>query len=415
MNNDLFPIDLVQRQSLPHLVAFCFAPLVIKTMTVRCKVRPEANDWLEHASREVNQVWNFANQTSHEALNRFVQKSLPLKKNNKLPSERQWLSSCDLGSLVAGCGGVFEKIGVDVAQKVVSEFVTRRNQFKKNKLRFRCSSGRRRSLGWVPFKGANIRQKGNSLRFMGKRIRLFNDEYYFEHRKKALKVSEGNFAQNSLGDWFLNQVMEVPFASLKPLNPTDKIGIDLGKDISMSNGEKIHYSFYRNKEEKMAVLQKRGHKKQAKRLSIKIKNKRLNQQHQDTTRLVREYGSFCIGDISVVRIKQKTAFLKMGKSVSDNSLGQFKAFLNYKGHWAGRTVVLVSEKDTTRVCSNCGLKSGPKGLKQLDVRRWHCQGCETWHDRDHNAAKNMLTQPLSIQNASFQPRKRLPFAGTRER
>jgi hypothetical protein len=63
--------------ALPPLLALSFAPLLVKTLTIRCKVRPEAYAWLEQAGREVNQVWNFANATSHESLNSYTRKRLP--------------------------------------------------------------------------------------------------------------------------------------------------------------------------------------------------------------------------------------------------------------------------------------------------------------------------------------------------
>ena len=425
MNDGPVPAS-VQGVALPPLVAFACAPLIVKTLTIRCKVRPEAWSWLEHAGREVNQVWNYVNATSYESLNGYVRKSLPpvtsskpakptKSISSKTHEQAKWLSAFDLSALVAGCGEVFEKIGVDVAQKVCGEFVQKRTQFKKAKLRFRASGGARRALGWIPFKTVNIRQKGNSLTFCGKRIRLFNPEYYLAHRNVALKLREGNFAQNALGEWFLNQVMDVAFASLVPETKgvSSSVGIDPGKDLSLSTGEKLVYAFYREAEGKIANLQRRGHKKQAKFANNKVKNQRLNQQHQDTTRLVREFGEIYIGDNSVARMKRRTKGLKMGKSVSDNAIGQFKTLLSYKGHWAGRKVVLVSERNTTQACCNCGLLNGPKGLKQLGVRKWHCQGCDTWHDRDINSATNMLAAPLSSKNAAFQPRGGLPFAGTR--
>src|SRR2546429_2100733 len=57
---------------------------------------------------------------------------------------------------------------------------------------------------------------------------------------------------------------------------------------------------------------------------------------------------------------------------------------------AGRSVVIVSERFTTRVCSSCGCLTGPSGPRQLAVRRWCCSECGTEHDRDVNAARNIL-------------------------
>ena len=423
MNDGHVPevLNALPEKAKSSLVAFAFAPLFVKTLTIRCKVRPEAYPWLDQAAREVNQVWNFANATSYASINSYTRKTLPAcrqtKRLGKTYEKAKWLSAFDLNSLIAGCGDTFQRIGIDVAQSVVSEFVRKRTQFKKAKLRFRKSSGSKKSLGWIPFKAVNIRQKGNSLTFCGKRVRLFNSEYYFNHRKVAVKICEGNFSQNALGEWFLNHVMEIAFLSLPSFTKENeehyKVGMDPGKDISLSTGEKLVYSFYRDNEKKLTQLQKRGHKKQAKYLNNDIKNKRLNQQHQDTTRLIREHGEFYIGDNSIARMKKKKGVIQMGKSLSDNSIGQFKTLLKYKGHRANRKVVLVSERFTSQACSNCGSRSGPKGLRHLVVRKWHCQDCNTWHDRDTNAAINMICAQISTKNATFQPRNRLLFAETR--
>jgi transposase len=80
----------------------------------------------------------------------------------------------------------------------------------------------------------------------------------------------------------------------------------------------------------------------------------------------------------------------MAKSVLDSGWGMLKRFLQYKGEHAGRTVEIVSEMYTTQACSNCGCLSGPKGLRQLDVRQWDCVECGVTHDRDINSALNIL-------------------------
>ena len=80
----------------------------------------------------------------------------------------------------------------------------------------------------------------------------------------------------------------------------------------------------------------------------------------------------------------------MAKAVLDSGWGMLKRMLQYKGEYAGCTVEVVSERNTTRVCSNCGAFTGPRGLKQLVVRSWECACCGEWHDRDVNAARNIL-------------------------
>jgi len=106
--------------------------------TLRLKVKTEAYAWLNAAAVEVNQVWNWANETSYKAARPFVGRA-------------RWLSGFDLDKLAAGATDYFEHIGSDTIQRVNAEFANRRRQFKKAKLRWRVSRGAKRSLGWIPF------------------------------------------------------------------------------------------------------------------------------------------------------------------------------------------------------------------------------------------------------------------------
>src|SRR5258708_17906442 len=81
----------------------------------------------------------------------------------------------------------------------------------------------------------------------------------------------------------------------------------------------------------------------------------------------------------------------MAKSVLDAGWGMLKTQLQYKGQQAGRSVLIVSERNTTRTCSSCKALTGPTGLDMLDVRIWVCSACGDTHDRDVNAARNTLS------------------------
>jgi DNA-binding transcriptional MerR regulator len=80
----------------------------------------------------------------------------------------------------------------------------------------------------------------------------------------------------------------------------------------------------------------------------------------------------------------------MAKSVLDAGWGMLRAQLQYKGQQAGRSVFIVNERNTTRTCSNCRSLTGPTGLDMLVVRAWVCSECGVTHDRDVNAARNIL-------------------------
>ena len=385
------------------------------TKTISFKVRPECWAWLDQAAREVNQVWNFCNDTSHRAIRPFA-------------GSGKWLSAFDLNKLMAGCGDGFQRIGIDVAQCVAKEYVDKRVQARKTKLAWRVSSGAKRSLGWIPFKTLNIRVDGkNRLAFMGKRIRLFEQNRYLGFRSEGT-LRQGNFSQNALGEWFFSQTVDIQRMQLPALDPHSQVGIDPGSKTAMtlSTGETFAYTFYRDAEHQISGLQKRGHKKQAKRVHQKVRNTRRHQFHQDTNRLVQEHARFFIGDMSSSRLKKRAksksnpdgSYAKrrgprLGKSLSDGAVAMWTNMLIVKSHWAGRHATLVNERFTTQVCSNCGQRTGPKGLRQLVVRQWTCSACGAEHERDINSAVNMLTAPVSPRNPSAQPKSRLPSAGTR--
>jgi putative transposase len=343
------------------------APPCIRTL--RLKVKAEAYPWLNAAAVEVNQVWNWGNETSYKAVRPFA-------------GPGKWLTGFDLDKLAAGASECFEHIGSDTIQRVNAEFARRRRQFKKAKLRWRVSHGARRSLGWIPFKALQLKRKGKSLRFAGKAIRVFEQEMLDGARWKS-----GCFAQDAVGDWWL--CLPVERATTPSVAKNDEVGLDLGlKDtVATSDGEKLEAGrFYRNIERKIAQAQRRGHKRQAKRLHRTAARRRKDALHQYSRKIVDRYQSIIIGDVSSTKLVKT----RMAKSVLDAGWGMLKTLLQYKGQQAGRSVRVVSERNTTRTCSSCGSLTGPTGLDMCAVRSWMCSECGDTHDRDVNAAKNIL-------------------------
>jgi transposase len=86
---------------------------------------------------------------------------------------------------------------------------------------------------------------------------------------------------------------------------------------------------------------------------------------------------------------------RMAKSVLDSGWGLLKTQLQYKGQWAGRSVQIVNEANTSRACSCCGSLTGPSGVNGLRVRTWTCHERGVAHDRDVNAARNILSVGVS--------------------
>jgi putative transposase len=338
--------------------------------TLRLKVKTEGYAWLNAAAVEVNQVWNFANATSYKAARPFA-------------GPGKWLSAFVLDKLTAGATECFERIGADTIQRINAEFATRRRQFKRAKLRWRVSRGSRRSLGWIPFKAVQLKRKGKALRFSGKTFRVFEQELLQDVRWRC-----GCFAQDSVGDWWLCLPIEQAMEQVPA--PKESAGLDLGlKDtVATSDGEKLQTGhFYRDIEQKIACAQRRGHKRQAKRLHRTAARRRRDALHKFSRKIVNEYQMIVVGDVSSLNLVKT----RMAKSVLDAGWGMLKTQLQYKGLQAGRCVFIVNERNTTRTCSSCKALTGPAGLDMLVVRTWVCSECGVTHDRDVNAARNILS------------------------
>jgi putative transposase len=342
---------------------------VFFTRTLRLKVRAESYAWLNAAAVEVNTVFNYCNETSLSAITRTDKK-------------RKWLSGFDLCDLTSGATKYFSRIGADTIQLICMQYAHNRRKANKTKLRWRASQGAGKSLGWVPFKAANLKRKGNALRFAGKAFRVFDAE-----KLEGVNWQQGCFAEDACGDWWLCLPVNHPFKT--SVAPRESVGIDLGlKSIATtSDGEILEAGRWtRTYEDRLASAQRRGHKHKAKRIHRKIARCRADALHKFSRKIVDQYQTIVVGDVS----SSKLVNTNMAKSVLDAGWWKLKTQLQYKGEHAGRSVSIVNERNTTRVCSSCGCVSGPSGLRQLVVRRWTCSECGVTHDRDVNAARNIL-------------------------
>jgi len=170
-----------------------------------------------------------------------------------------------------------------------------------------------------------------------------------------------------------------------------EVGIDLGlkTTATLSNGQKVkNGSYYRMMETRLANAQRSKRKRLTKTLHAKIRNKRLDDLHKASTQIVLENKLIVVGKLSV----KKMIKTKMAKSTHDAGTSMFKTMLKYKASALQRVYVEVAETNTTRTCSICGVipDSSPKGLKGLSIREWVCCECGAIHDRDINAALNIL-------------------------
>lgn len=353
-------------------------PTFSTVKTLQLKLRPGHAAWLNAAAIEVNQAWNYFNEVSFKAAQPYYGKP-------------KFLSGYDLQGLAKGAYEFFDHIKSGTINEVARGYASRRIQQKRRRLAWRVSAGPRRSLGWVPFRDEQIRFKKGALVFAGRRIRVY-DSYGLD----KYELRAGNFSQNALGEWFIN--IAVKTAEVPQELPAKAVGIDLGLRTiaTASDGQTLPAGRWTNEyAERLAQAQRRGHKKQAKRLHRKAANCRKDALHKFSRKLVNECGAIYIGDVS----SSKLVKTRMAKSVLDSGWSLLTNMLQYKGRQAGRVVEIVNEKFTTQDCSNCGRRAGPKGLKELGVTGWTCDGCGCTHNRDVNAAKNLLALGLKGPSA----------------
>jgi len=171
----------------------------------------------------------------------------------------------------------------------------------------------------------------------------------------------------------------------------DKIGVDLGlKDTATcSDGTKLEAGrFYRDMESKLAVAQRAGKKKRVRNIHAKIANRRKDALHKFSRHLVNRAGEIYVGNVK----SSSMVKTKMTKSVLDAGWAMLKTMLEYKCDNACIVFKEVNEAYTTQICSCCGCisDSSPKGRAGLRIREWTCSECGVTHDRDINAAKNIL-------------------------
>ena len=455
------------------------ADLVVSTLTLQSKVQKNAYAWLEQAAREVNQVWNHANAASHKAWNNYAGKRKWLsafevnalfagcgevfrkigidtaqsvvaehatRRNQYSRSKLTWRKSGgsrrslgwvpfkapNLRFSLQGADGKPVVLKGDKQPVVPAWPKAFAHESKEDYKARRAAFAPLRAQAEMDLQAWEHRRVQAaakiSISFMGKSIRLFNGNRLVTAYKLACQgvgcVRAGNFAQDAVGDWYLNVVIDRVELSLAPVNGFDSsIGFDPGQKDALtgSDGSALPSGFYREAEKAIQQAQRRGHKKQATRLNRKVRRRRQDARNKYCRTQVDDHGRLWVGNLPA-RKMARSNLKGQAKSVHDAAFGGAFSTLQAMGHRAGRVVEKVSEWNSTRRCSSCQALTGPTGLDNCVVRQWVCSACGANHQRDHNSGENLRhVGETGWQNRSSGERKAgiaaprywRPFAGTR--
>ena len=207
------------------------------------------------------------------------------------------------------------------------------------------------------------------------------------HRPIEGKIKTLTITRSATGKWYACFSVET---QAQPLPANDRaVGIDVGLShfATLSNGEQIaNPRFFRTDEKALARAQRREKRRASRRIHERITNRRRNFAHQLSHALVSMFGVIAFEDLNIKGMVKNHC---LAKSISDAAWNQLVQFTLYKAENAGRTCVQVDPRNTSKLCSACGLIVE----KDLSVRVHYCS-CGLVLDRDHNAAINILALGL---------------------
>jgi putative transposase len=295
-----------------------------------------------------------------------------------------------------------------------------------------------RRAGWGSVGGSGkVRLRPQAIRFTANarfkilpdgRLRLpkIGDVPVRWSRPLPCEPSSVTVIRDAAGRYFASFVVQTdPAADARRFPPAGAaVGIDLGLAASavLSDGTKVTAPrLLRRAEKKIRRLQRahsrkqRGSRNKEKsrvrlaRAHAAVANRRAEFCHQVSTRIIRENQAVYVEDLCVAGLGRT----RLAKSVHDAGWATFVTMLEYKAARYGRTFARTGRfEPTSQACSACGARDGPK---PLSVRTWTCPACRTVHDRDINAARNILAlgrrESLNACGGGVRPAGTLAAAG----
>lgn len=283
-----------------------------------------------------------------------------------------------------------------------------------------------KNIGWPSFKSKkkarrsyttnNQINNGSATVFLGKdyiRLPKVGNVRAVIHRmpKANWRLKAATISQVKSGRYFCSVLFEFE-QEVVPVLPTVDHG--LGLDYSSpqlyvdSNGSDPEFPhFYRHAEAQLAVAQRRlakmkyGSKNYYKQLHrVQVLHEHVANQRKDFLhKLSREIANSCdIVCVEDINLRGLAGSLHLGKSTNDNGFGMLREFLQYKLEEQGKSFIKIDRNyPSSQMCGNCGVLN--PDVKDLSLRKWTCPCCGVHHDRDVNAARNILRAGIDIYYA----------------
>ena len=269
--------------------------------------------------------------------------------------------------------------------------------------------------GFPKFKSKRNKQsyitnnQGNNIRIEKKKIKLPKVGFIKmkQHREFTGTVKSVTVSKDITNKYFVSVLVDTDYKSTVK-ETKNKIGLDLGvKNIVVdSNGNKIenpkllqkHEKNIKTKQKTLSRKKKGSNNYEKTRVKLakcyeKLTNSRKDFLHKLSYTIINENQIIIVEDLSVKSMIENSNNSNVTKSIADVSFSELVRQLEYKAKWNNRVLVKIDKYfPSSQTCNNCGFIN--KEVRDLSVRTWKCPSCNVVHDRDVNAAKNILREGI---------------------